>query len=470
MAGKVNGNGLTNTLAAFYSALGYEDLSPQVVDRAKYFCLDYLGVAIRGSTTPSSRAIHGAVRVLSPNGDSVVMGTSMRASPEYAALANGAAAHSLEMDDVQNDSSLHPAVATFPTAFACADVVGAGGDAPVSGRQLITAVTSGYDVMVRLGRALDPRRHYARGFHPTGTCGTFGAAVVASHLLGLGSRETAWAMGVAGSQAAGSLEFLAEGAWTKRMHPGWAAHSGMIAALLSREGFIGPTTILEGRDGFLHGYTDDADHSKVIEGLGDTFYINKVSIKPHSCCRYKQGPLDCILEIVRENQLTADQVEKVTVGVLQAGYNVIAAPEEQKRNPKNVVDAQFSMPFGAAIAILNGRATLNEYTEENLNSPQVKELMEKVSCVQDPALEANYPSRWPAWGEVETSDGRTLRAEVEFPKGDPENALSWEELKDKFRDLTRPVISPERQEAIIASVDSLETLEDVRELARLTAV
>ena len=470
MATKANGGGLTTTLASFYSGLGYEDLSPQVVDRAKYFCLDYLGVAIRGSLTPSSKAIHGALKTFSPNGDSVIMGTSLRASPEYAALANGAAAHSLEMDDVQNDSSSHPAVATFPAAFACADVAGARGDPPVDGRSLIAAVTAGYDVMVRLGIGLDPRKHYARGFHPTGTCGTFGVAVVASRLLGLDARETAWAMGVAGSQAAGSLEFLADGAWTKRMHPGWAAHSGIIAALLSGQGFVGPTTILEGRDGFLHGYTDDADEAKVLDGLGDTFYINKVSIKPHACCRYNQGPLDCILEIVRENGLTAADVEKVTVGILQAGYNVVAAPEEQKRNPKNVVDAQFSMPFGAAVAILNGRATLDEYTEESLTDPLVKELMDKVSCVQDPALEVNYPSRWPAWGEVTTGDGRTLRAEIEFPKGDPENALSWQELKDKFRNLTGPVITADRQEAIIASVDSLDSLEDVRALAALTAL
>ena len=304
MAPKDNGAGLTSTLASFYSGLEYEDLSPREVDRTKYFCLDYLGVAIRGAITPSSKAIHAALESLSPDGDSVIMGSSLRASPEYAALSNGAAAHSIEMDDVQNDSSLHPAVATFPAAFACADLVGARGDPPVDGRRLIAAITAGYDVMVRVGKGLDPRRHYARGFHPTGTCGTFGAAVVASRLLGLGARETAWAMGVAGSQAAGSLEFLADGAWTKRMHPGWAAHSGIIAALLSSRGFVAPTTILEGRDGFLHGYSDDADETKVMEGLGDTFYINKVSIKPHACCRYNQGPLDCILEIVRENHLS----------------------------------------------------------------------------------------------------------------------------------------------------------------------
>ena len=459
-----DGNGLTRKLANFYSELDYEDLSSQVVDRAKYFCLDYLGVAIRGSITPSSVSMRQALKTLSADGESVVMGTSMRTAPQYAALGNGTAAHSLEMDDVSNDASLHPGVATLPAAFACGDLE------RVSGRDLITSVTAGYDLMIRLGRALDPRKHYARGFHPTATCGTFGGAIVASRLLGLDANQATWSLGIAGSQAAGSLEFLAEGAWTKRFHAGWAAHSGLIAALLAREGFIGPTTILEGRDGFLHGYSDDADQSVALEGLGDLFYINKVSIKPHSCCRYKQGPIDCLLQLVHQQGLKADEVEQVTVGVLKAGFNVVAAPEDQKRNPRNVIDAQFSMPFGAAAAITYGRASLEEYTEATLDLPEIKGLISRVRCVEDPALEVNYPSQWPAWVEVETRDGRKLRAEVDYPKGDPENALSWDELKDKFRNITAPVIPSDKQREIIDAVDSLENLEDIRVLARMTGV
>ena len=458
-----SGDGLTRKLANFYSPLGYEDLSPAVVDRAKYFCLDYLGVAMRGSSTASSLAMQRAVSTLSRNGPSVIMGTSMTASPEYGALANGTSAHSLELDDVSNDASLHPGVPTFSTAFACGDLE------MVCGRDFITAITAGYDMAIRLGMALDPVQQYSRGFHPTGTCGTFGASIVASRLLGLDAGQTTWALGIAGSQAAGSMEFLAQGAWSKRMHPGWAAHSGIIGALLAREGFVAPTTILEGRDGFLHGHSGNPDPDKAIEGLGELLYINKVGIKPHACCRYKQGPIDCLLNIVREHGLKYDEVEQVTVGVLKAGFNVVAAPEEQKHNPQSVVDAQFSMPFGAAIAIVYGRASLEEYTEDNLRRPEVKELMARVRCVQDPSLDACYPSQWPAWVEVETRDGRRLRAEVQHPKGDPENALSWEELKDKFRDVTQPLILSARQNDIITTVEGLEGLEDVRVLAKMTA-
>ncbi len=461
--GGIKGNdGLTTKLAGFYAGLEYENLPPQVIDRAKYFCLDHLGVAIRGSTTPSSTAMQATVVGLAHQGSSVIMGTPLTTSPDYAALANGTSAHSLELDDVNNDSSLHPGVPTFPAAFACSDLQ------KVSGRDFITAITAGYDLMIRLGRTLGPSKHYARGFHPTGTCGVFGASMVASKLLHLGEEQTTWALGIAGSQAAGSLEFLAQGAWTKKFHVGWSAHSGVLAAMLASHGFTGPTSILEGRHGFLYGYSDDVDISKADEGLGEQFYITKVGIKPHSCCRYNQGPIDCILEIVDQHHLQPHDVDRLTVGVLQAGFEVLAAPEEQKRNPRNIVDAQFSMPFGAAVAILYRRASLDEYTAEAVLSPEVADLMAKVNCVVDPALEVDYPSKWPAWVEIKTQDGRKLRASVEYPKGDPENALSWDELKDKFRLITQPVVTAKQQEHILETVESLEELEDIRTLTKLT--
>ena len=462
MVGSKGNVGLTARLAGFYVGLDYENLPPQVIDRAKYFCLDHLGVAIRGSTTPSSAAMQDTVLGLAHQGSSVIMGTPLTTSPDYAALANGTSAHSLELDDVNNDSSLHPGVPTFPAAFACGDLQ------KVSGRDFITAITAGYDLMIRLGRTLDPSKHYARGFHPTGTCGVFGASIVASKLLHLGEEQTIWALGIAGSQAAGSLEFLAQGAWTKRFHAGWSAHSGVLAALLASHGFTGPTTILEGRHGFLRSYSDDVDLSKADEGLGDRFYITKVGIKPHSCCRYSQGPIDCILEIVERHHLQPHDVDGLTVGVLQAGFEVVASPEEQKRNPQNTVDAQFSMPFSAAVAIIYGRASLEEYTEEAVRSPEVAGLMARVKCVVDPALEVDYPSKWPAWVEIKTRDGRNLRADVEYPKGDPENALSWDELKDKFRHITEPVIATTQQDLILETVERLEGLEDIRTLANLT--
>ena len=455
-------DGLTRRLARFYSELDYEHLSPEVVDLAKYFCLDYLAVAIRGSITPSARTMVDALGRLNSAPVAPVAGTAQRFSPEYAALANGTAAHSLEMDDVNNEASIHPGVPTFPTAFGCAHM------ATVSGTSLLASIVAGYDFTIRLGYALDPHSHYARGFHPTGTCGTFGAALVASRLLGLDAGGTASAIGIAGSQAAGSLEFLAGGAWTKRMHPGWAAHSGIIAATLAGQGFVGPDTILEGVHGTLSGYSDAAESSRLTDSLGEQFYITRGAIKPHSCCRYNQGPIDCMLAIRSEHKVQPEEIDRVRVGMLSAGFPIVSEPSDYKRNPVSIVDAQFSVPFAIAVAATYGRASLEEYTDEVIARDDVREVMGRVESVHDPVLDSVYPRQWPAWVEVDTTDGRTLRSDVQYPLGEPENPLSWGQLEDKFRLITSPVISSAKQEEIIAAVHSLDQMEDVRELDWLT--
>ena len=463
MAATNQPDGITKALSRFSSELTFEDLPSEVVDWAKYLCLDFAGVTLNGSTTPSAKAVVGAIEGIGRAGPSTIIGTASRSLPEYAAMANGTAFHSVELDDVNNEASLHPGVATYPTALAMADL------AVVDGKSFITAVVAGYDVIVRLGRALKPAEHYGRGFHPTGTCGAFGAAVTASRLLGLKDDTFAHALGIAGSQASGSMEFLAQGAWTKRLHPGWAAHSGIWAALLAKSGFLGPTTIIEGRDGFLHAYSGDPDPDSILRDLGSEFLVTRTGIKPHSCCRYKQGPIDCLLDLRSRYQLQPTEVEEVRVGVITAGYNIIASPEEEKANPKSVVDMQFSMPFGAAVALTYGRASLDEYAPGVPQRAEVKDMMSRVRCVADPKLDAQFPSKWPAWAEVSTHDGRTLRSEIKYPKGDPENALTWDEMKEKFSSISAPVIPFQRQSEIISKVESLESLGDMRELASLLA-
>jgi 2-methylcitrate dehydratase PrpD len=456
-----NEYGITETLAKFAAGLTYEDLSPEVVDWFKYLCLDFAGVTLNGSTTDSARTVVKAVEEVGRSGPSVIVGTDKRVLPEYASMANGVAFHSLEMDDVNNEASLHPGVVAYPTALAMADI------APVSGKDFITAVVAGYDVMVRLGRALNPAEHYARGFHPTGTCGAFGAAAVAARLLRLEGEPFVHAMGIAGSQTAGSMEFLAQGAWTKRLHPGWASHSGIWAALLARSGYSGPTTILEGRDGFLQAYSGNPDPSLVLKDLGETYQVTRTSIKPHACCRYIQGPIDCLLDLRQNNGIVPADVATVRVGVLSAGMKIISEPIEAKRNPKSVVDMQFSMPFGAAVALTHGRASLEEYKDGMPENPQIKHVMERVQCVTDPKLDATFPQSWPAWAEVVTTDGRTLRSELTYPKGDPENPVTWGEMRDKFKLLSTPVINSSRQDKIIAAIDSIDQLDDVRQFASL---
>jgi 2-methylcitrate dehydratase PrpD len=455
--------GITQELAGYCSRMQFNDLSDEVVDCAKYRFLDFISVACRGSQENPSQSIYRFVKEMG-KGEGVIVGTRLKAPYLYAALANGTSSHSIEMDDVENEASLHPGVVVFPSALATAEMGGA------SGKSFILAVVLGYEVMIRLGRALGPENSYKRGFHPTGTCGTFGSSVAAAKILGLQAEAILNAMGISGSQAAGSMEYLAQGAWTKPFHAGWAAHSGMVAAMLSGRGYIGPSSILEGRDGFLHAYSTGADPSKVLEGIGTSFQILRTSVKVHACCRYMHPPIDALLKIVNEHNLRPEQVKKIRVGVLRAGASLIAEPIESKYGSQSIVDAQFSMPFGAAAALLYGKAGLNEFQLSTIQSRPVREMMRKVECFVDPELDRTFPRQWRATAEILTEDGKRYSTTVEYPKGDPENPLSWEEMKERFHDLTGQIMKKEQRSKIVAEVERLDGIEDMSEWSPLLLV
>jgi len=452
---------LTRQLASFCHGLRYETLPPEVIDRAKYFFLDYLAVTVRGSLSDSSQPLYRIATALGGGNGGTVLGRGEKATFPYAALANGTSAHSIELDDTHQGGSIHLGVSVFSTALAVAEHVGA------KGQDFLAAVVAGFEIAARLAMALRPKEHYGQGFHPTATCGTFGAAVAAGKLLHLGENQLLSALGIAGSQAAGSMEFLTDGAWTKRLHPGWAAFSGIHAALLAREGFIGPTTIVEGKDGFLKAYSPNPDPRKVVDGLGADFQILQTAVKPHACCRYTQAPIDATLTVTLQHDLKPSDVKMVTVGMLETGIPVICEPEERKRQPVSVVDMQFSLPFGVAVAIVKRRAGLEEFTLSMLNDPEVRALMPKVGYERDPELEKNYPKEWPAWVRVTLQDGREVSAHVRFPKGDPQNPLSWDELIEKYCTLAGAVWSKQKLEAVREAVQRLEEESSLRNFALL---
>ncbi len=454
-----NQSSLSERIAQWCSALDYQNLPIEVTDRTKYLLLDYLGCALRGVLSDSTRPVHGLIRNNEdPGGTVAVAGTDLRCEASIAALAMGMAAHSLELDDVVNSASLHPGVAVMSAALAI------GYEQQCSGAELLTAIVAGYEVTVRLGIAVNPGAHYARGFHPTGTCGTFGCGVTAARLLNLEQDALRNAIGIAGSQAAGSMEFLSDGSYTKRFHPGWAAHSGIIAAQLAQHGLTGPASIIEGKFGFLRSYSSRPDSDAVLRDWANPYQIMRTSIKPHACCRYKQGAIDCILELIQRYNLQPQAIEQVNIAILEAGFALVAEPQKQKINPESVVDAQFSMPFGAALAILRKDASLDRYCEQELAATDIKEMMEKVNCIRDASIEKQFPDKWPARVEIITRDGQHLSHALEYPKGDPENPLSWAEIIDKFKTLATPVFADERCDELIDLVRNIEQQKNIREL------
>lgn len=448
---------LTKALIDKCHELFFDSLSKEVVLRVKDLLKDFIGVSIRGAAEPSSIAMNQVVKSFDQTSDKMpVPGTGFSVHPAMAALSLGTAAHSIELDDVVNESSLHPAVAIIPAALSAAHM------SKCPGRRFIEGIVVGYEVMSRLGIALNPTDHYARGFHPTGTCGTMGAAVAAAKILGLNKKGMMNAIGIAGSQAAGSMEFLSDGSMTKRLHPGWAAHSGVMAALMAREDFSGPNSIIEGRFGFLHAYSTGSKADKVLDGWGNPFQVMRTSFKPHACCRYMQGPIDAILKIMKTEKLTDTDIKRVTVGVLKTGFPIVVDPIETKRNPKSIVDAQFSMPFGAAVAIAYKKAFIDEFTMENIRSKKIRTIMDKVDCISYPELEEEFPKKWKAKVTIETKSDAKISERIVYPKGDPENPLTPAELDDKFRSLISDACSNEKVDFISTGINGLDHHPNIR--------
>ncbi|MBE3565775.1 MAG: MmgE/PrpD family protein [Thermogemmatispora sp.] len=455
----------TQALARFCASLEGTALPERVRTKVRDLLLDHVAVALGGARLPSSEAAYQLLVTMgvvqsprtgrsSDRPGATLLGRGERAEAAWASLVNGVAAHGLEMDDVENRSSLHPGVAVLPAALALAEQLAA----PID--DFYAAVVAGYELTLRIGAALNPASAYARGFHPTALCGTFGATAASARLLGLSAEQTAEALGIAGSMAAGSLAYLDDGAWTKRLHPGWSAHAGITAARLAAAGFRGPQEIFSGRYGFLHAYSDAGLPEELQPPVGtEDFAILRVSLKPYACCRYMHGPIDCLLAIRRQHAPDPHHIRRVRCGVLSAGRGLVADPIEAKRRPGNVVDAQFSMPFGAAVALITGQAGLSAFSETWLQHPEIRALMQRVDCESDPELDRYYPTEWRATASVEMDDGQVFRASVRYPLGDPENPLSEDQLADRFHELAAAVIEEDaRREALIRHLRHLDQL------------
>ena len=392
-------------------------------EAARLLVLDWLGSALAGLGTDTGRIFLEYARQ-QPAGRVTLLGLDEGRSVEVAALCNGAVSHIVEMDDVERASVTHPGAVVVPAALAMAERTGA------SGRDLLCAVVAGYEIMVRVGTALGPEHYYH--FHNTATAGAFGAAAAAGWLLNLDRERLVWALGNAGTQAAGLWQFNEEGALTKPLHPGRAAANGVLAATLSRLGLTGARHIMEGERGFFAGLAPRGEPLKVVEHLGEpgeSLRVHAISIKPHASCRHTHAPIDAAIAL-HAQLASVDDIETVSVDTYRAALTLCDKPD-----PHSAPDAKFSLQYCVATALRHGRVGLTQFDPAALSDPTVRALLGRVSVTVDPAREAAYPATWSAGVTVRLRDGRTVQATQERPKGDPENPLSAAELTDKFRQL-----------------------------------
>jgi len=412
----------SHELSKFVSRLNYNDIPDEVVYRAQWLFLDWLGSVIAGSDSRTTKVFKSISEKMGPtSGPCTVFGSKNSTSALFAAMTNGASSHVVEQDDLHNTSILHPAAVIFPSALAIAQ-----SDIAITGRDLIVASVAGYESGIRVGEFLGPS-HY-RIFHMTGTAGTIASAMTASRAIGLSDQQTLNALGSAGTQAAGLWQFLRDAADSKQLHTAKACFDGLLSAYSAQFGLTAASEILEGSQGISAGMHGSNNEKLIVDGLGCRWALMETSFKYHASCRHTHPAADALLKIRSAHDLDYRKVKAIRAYVYQAAYDVLGAVVV----PESIHQAKFSMGFVLALIIENGSASVTDFTEESLSDTVYAELREKVTMIVDDKIESMYPFKWGARVEVEMDTGETLSEFIDSPKGDPDNMLTKNELEDKF--------------------------------------
>lgn len=446
---------LTESLASYWAAARFEDLPADTIRLAKRFLLDTLAAGIAGARTDVVDAALAAAQAGTEGatGSGAVWGRSEKLPAPMAAMVNGTAAHALELDDFGGCG--HSGAVVIPAVCALA------GRITVTGKQALTALVAGYDLAARtLEGAGGYRPHNDLGWHSTGTCGSFGSAAASAKLLGLEAGRFADALGIAGSFTGGIWAFLADGAMTKRFHPGKASENGLSAALLAQAGMSGPRKVLEAQwGGFFSTYAKGiATPDATLAGLGTEFRIARSGMKPYACCRGLHACQDALFELMRELGIVSTQI----AGMIVHG-NEQNRLQFDRLAIDNTLDAQFSMQYALAVGAVSGRGTLEQFVPLRTAESEVQRLMRSVEVAADRTLKAGeYPPL-----ELVLADGRRIERHIPFAKGAPENPLSDAELRTKVASLLEPALGAARCNEVADCVAALECVKDVRELIRL---
>lgn len=421
-------NSPTAQLAAFAAGLRFDSVPDSVVRRTEDLLVDWFGSAVAGHGARPVQSITRFAQAMGPQpvtgcdtepaGAAEVIITRARTSPYLAAMANAAASHVAEQDDVHNGAVFHPATVVFSAAVATAQALGA------SGQQLLTASVAGYEVGIRVGEFLG-RSHY-KVFHTTGTAGTLAAAAAVGNLLGLNAQQMQHAFGSAGTQSAGLWEFLRTGADSKQLHTAHASAAGLMSAYLAKDGFTGAAQIFEGPQGMAAGMSSDADPAKLTDRLGTRWATAETSFKYHASCRHTHPAADALLQVMQVNGLKPEDLARVITHVHQGAIDVLGPVVR----PTKVHQSKFSMGTVLALVARFGHAGLAEF-EQHFLDDATQSLCDRVSMELDADVDAAYPQRWIGKVTVHTTDGRVLQGRVDEPKGDPGNTLSREEITAK---------------------------------------
>ena len=435
---------IAETLAGFVAELRPERIPATVLERARHLILDAVGIAHASTRYEfAQRSLAAAQELSGAAGTTPVIGLAARLAPRDAMLMNGILIHGLDYDDTHAAGVIHATASTLPCAL------GSAAQAGVDGEALLAAYVAGVEVGARLASVARGGFHQV-GFHPTGLIGTFACTLVAGRLLGLGAAQLASAQGIALSTAAGSMEFLQDGAWTKRMHPGWAAAAGVTAATLARHGFQGPRLAYEGRFGVFNSHLGplaaDCDLKLATAGLGEDWELAKVNVKPLPACHFTHACSDAAVILRERHGLRPADVRRIRALVPAEVVKTVCEPVATKKRPQNGYDAQFSIPYIVAASLARGRFGLAELDEASLRDEELLALAAKVDYEVDP--DSPFPTYYSGELVVTLQDGRELRHREQVNRGAVDRPITNAEVEQKFRQNIETVASPGRADEV----------------------
>jgi 2-methylcitrate dehydratase PrpD len=438
-------------LARFVLALRLDDVPAPVVARARLLTLDTLGNCLAASRDDFARAVIETAERLGGPAESTLIGTGgTKVGAPNAVLANATLAHGLDFDDTREDAIVHTGCVAVTAALAAAEA------AKATGREALEAAIAAVEVMCRVGLAV-PGSFHVRHFHPTAITGSFAAAAAAARLRRLSEDQLVRAFGICGSQAAGIIEYLTDGSWTKRLHPGWNAHAGMVATLLAEAGFSGPETVLEGAHGLYAAFAGGHDAARLetlLESLGHRWELAELTFKPYPCGSIAQPYMDCAMRLRAQHRPRPGDIRAITCRTAAGPLPRLWEPLASKHAPPNGYAAKFSLPYLVAVILVKGRAGLAEFADAAVTDPEVLAVTRKVGYALDPTID--YPRQFVGDVEITLADGRVLRERQDRPRGGPDAPLTRAELEGKFRG-NAAVLSPDRVERAIRLVDTLDT-------------
>ncbi len=444
--------GSEEQLIAFVKATKWNDISSDVKTVVLRSVADTLGLCVRAAWLPESSPVITAALELAgtPPLQGIVIGRTERPGRLYAALLNGFFAHSMDFDDTNSEAFVHPSATPLAVAMALADQDG------ISGSDLLRAIALGIEVCCRVGAALG-RATYERGFHPTAIAGVVGGVITAGELLGLSESATSDALGLASGSAAGSMQYLSNGSWNKRLHPGLMAQMSLQAATLAKHGVRGAAAPLTGSYGLLQNYSPESRVEMLTDGLGTTWKTIRTAIKPYPSCRLTHGAIDAARAAWADPKLDVDAVKSITVSLPPEALPIVARSDDATVRPSSIVDAQFSVFAQVAFALTEGTVTWESYGR--MGSSRVRELIDCMVAVPDTSIPR-------AGGALELSTSQGLRSEYacDQPRGSAEIPLTASDLRAKFNALAEPVLGTAKSARLWEEVRMLPSSESLGQL------